>query len=162
MKKVFAGLVGFGFAAATAAAEVTVRETDGVVRVEIDGALFSDYHYQEVARPYLYPVIGPTGVPMTRDWPMVKVEGDATDHIHHKGIWYAHGNVNGLDFWSEQKAFGKTVHQKFLELRSGKEEGVIRSLNNWVASAARSFAPTSACCASALTAPCGALISRSR
>ena len=113
-------------------AGVSVKDAGGSVRVEIDGALFTEYHYQNVARPFLYPVIGPSGAPMTRAWPMVKTTNEPTDHVHHKGLWFAHGDINGIDFWSEQKAFGKTVHQKFLELTSGKDEGVIRSLNTWV------------------------------
>ena len=119
--------------AAAAGEGVVVKEADGKVRVEIDGALFTEYHYREVARPFLYPIIGPDGAAMTRDWPMVKTTNEPTDHVHHKGLWFAHGDLNGIDFWSEQKAFGKTSHQKFLELKSGKEAGVIRSLNAWLA-----------------------------
>lgn len=119
-------------AAAVAEEGVVVAEAAGVVRVEIHGALFTEYHYRDVARPYLYPVIGPTGAPMTRDWPMQKSTNDPSDHVHHKGLWFAHGDINGVDFWSEQKQFGKTVHQKFLQLSSGRKEGVVRSLNSWV------------------------------
>jgi hypothetical protein len=122
----------FGATACIAHAGVTVEDTGVAVRVTIDGALFTEYHYVNVARPYCYPVIGPSGAPMTRDWPMVKSTNEPTDHVHHKGLWFAHGDLNGIDFWSEQKAFGKTVHQKFLELTSGGEAGVIRSLNTWV------------------------------
>ena len=127
-------LIVAGWAVAVAAnGGVVVKEADGKVRVEIDGALFTEYHYQNVARPFLYPIIGPSGTPMTRDWPMVQTTNEPTDHVHHKGLWFAHGDLNGIDFWSEQKAFGKTVHQTFTDLRSGKEEGVIRSLNTCVA-----------------------------
>ena len=119
--------------AAWAEAGVTVKEADGNVRVEIDGSLFTEYHYNHVARPFLYPVIGPQGEPMTRNWPMIKTTNETMDHVHHKGLWFAHGNVNGVDFWSEQKQFGKTVHQKFLALESGRDEGVIRTQNAWVA-----------------------------
>jgi len=115
-----------------AEAGVTIQEAGDKMRVEVDGALFTEYHYQNVARPFCYPVIGPGGAPMTRDWPMVKTTNEPADHVHHKGLWFAHGDINGIDFWSEQKAFGKTVHQKFLEVKSGKDEGVIRSLNTWV------------------------------
>ena len=128
------GIVAICFVISTAAAAegVVVKESDGKVRVEFNGALFTEYHYQNVARPFLYPIIGPNGTPMTRDWPMVKTTNETTDHVHHKGLWFAHGDINGIDFWSEQKAFGKTVHQKFLQLESGAKEGVIRSLNAWV------------------------------
>jgi len=126
-------LIGCSAVAAAAGQGVSVKEADGSVRVELDGALFTEYHYQNVARPFLYPIIGPAGLSMTRDWPMVKTTNEPTDHVHHKGLWFAHGNMNGIDFWSEQKAYGKTIHQKFLELTSGKAEGVIRALNHWVA-----------------------------
>ena len=112
---------------------VAVKEAEGKVRVEIDGALFTEYHYKDVARPYLYPIIGPAGTPMTRDWPMLKTTNEPTDHVHHKGLWFAHGDINGIDFWSEQKKFGKTIHQKFLEIKSGEKEGLIRTLNSWMA-----------------------------
>jgi hypothetical protein len=106
-------LVG-GSLAAGAAGIAKFTDADGKVRVEIGGQLFTEYHYKDVARPYLYPIIGPGGVGLTRNWPMQKTTNETTDHVHHKGLWYAHGNVNGADCWSEQKAFGKTVHKKFL------------------------------------------------
>ncbi len=128
------GLVVAGIAVAAIGGEgVVVKDAGGTVRVELDGALFTEYHYRDVARPYLYPVIGPAGTPMTRDWPMRKTTNEPTDHVHHKGLWFAHGDINGIDFWSEQKNFGKTIHQKFLEIKSGEKEGLIHSLNNWVA-----------------------------
>jgi hypothetical protein len=125
--------IGACCAAGLAAGEIAVREVGARVRVEIDGQLFADFNYRDVARPYLYPIIGPSGERMTRDWPMDKAAKDATDHVHHKGLWFAHGSVNEVDFWSEQKAFGKTVHQRFSELSSGEDKGVIRSQNAWIA-----------------------------
>ena len=103
------------------------------LRVEINGLLFTEYHYKDVPRPYCYPLIGPGEAAMTRDWPMKNTPGEEHDHPHHRSLWFAHGAINGHDFWSEQKAFGKTVHEDFLEVKSGKQEGVIRSANKWVA-----------------------------
>ena len=116
-------------------------ETDGVkltqledrVKVEINGQLFTEYHFKDVSRPYLYPVIGPGESRMTRNWPMQDVENEEHDHPHHRSLWYAHGSVNGQDFWSESPKAGKTVHEKFLEVSSGKTSGVIHSQNKWVA-----------------------------
>jgi hypothetical protein len=59
--------------------------------------------------------------------------GEEHDHPHHRSLWFAHGAINGHDFWSEQKDFGKTVHEDFLEVTSGSKEGVIRERNKWVA-----------------------------
>ena len=103
------------------------------LRVEINGQFFTEYFYQDVPRPYCYPLMGPGDVAMTRNWPMKDLPNEDHDHPHHRSLWFAHGSVNGQDFWSEQKAFGKTVHEEFLEVKSGKEVGVIRERNKWVA-----------------------------
>jgi Family of unknown function (DUF6807) len=112
---------------------VRITELADRVRVEINGALFTEYHFKDVPRPYCYPVLGPDGLPMTRNWPMKDVPGESHDHQHHRSLWFAHGSVNGQDFWSEQKGFGRTIHEKFLQLKSGKNVGIIRSENKWVA-----------------------------
>jgi hypothetical protein len=103
------------------------------VRVELNGQLFTEYYFRDVPRPYCYPVMGPGQVAMTRDWPMKNSPNEEHDHPHHRSLWFAHGSVNGYDFWSEEKQFGKTVHDGFIEVKSGQESGVIRSRNNWVA-----------------------------
>jgi hypothetical protein len=103
------------------------------LRVEINGRLFTEYFYQDVPRPYCYPLLGPGDVAMTRNWPMKDTPGEEHDHPHHRSLWFAHGAINGHDFWSEQGAFGKTVHEDFLEVGSGDKAGVIRSRNKWLA-----------------------------
>jgi hypothetical protein len=118
--------------AANAAAAVLVKEANGKLQIEIGGKPFSDYYYQNVSRPYLYPILGPGGAPMTRNYPMKDVPDEERDHPHHRSLWYAHGAINGHDFWSEGKNAGKTIHEKFLEIKSG-DVGVIKSLNKLVA-----------------------------
>lgn len=102
------------------------------LRVTIDGRPFTDYHYQNVSRPFFYPVIGPTGAGLTRNWPMGDGPGEAHDHRHHKSLWYAHGDINGVDFWSEGERAGHTVHEDFLEIRSEGDVGVIKTRNRLV------------------------------
>jgi len=105
---------------------------DNRLRVEIGGQLFTEYYFKDVPRPYCYPMLGPGEAPMTRNWPMKTPPGEEHDHPHHRSFWFAHGDVNGLDFWSEEKNWCKIVHEKFTEIKSGKDSGVIRSKNNWV------------------------------
>lgn len=111
---------------------VEIKQLPGKLRIEIGGQLFSEYIYENTSRPFLYPIIGPGGAQMTRNWPMKEVEGEERDHPHHKSWWYAHGDLNGVDFWSEAKTAGKTVHQEFLDVKSG-DVGVIKSRNKLVA-----------------------------
>jgi hypothetical protein len=111
---------------------VKLTQTDKSVRVEINGKLFTEYHFKDVPRPYCYPVLGPEELPMTRNWPMRDVPDEEHDHPHHRGLWFAYGNVNGMDFWSEEKNWQKIVHDKFLEVKSGDDVGVIKSRNKWI------------------------------
>jgi hypothetical protein len=119
--------------ASAAQSGVQISELPDRLRVEINGKLFTEYFFKDVPRPYCHPLLGPNGVPMTRDWPMKNSPGEAQDHKHHRSFWFAHGAVNGHDFWSEDKDFGKTVHERFTKISSGAKEGVIQSRNQWVA-----------------------------
>jgi hypothetical protein len=111
---------------------VQITRLDDRLRIEINGELFSEYHFKDVSRPYLYPIIGPDHLPMTRDWPMKEGENEEHDHKHHRSFWFAH-EINGVDFWSEEPKAGKTVHQTFSEIKSGRDSGVIRAKDNYVA-----------------------------
>lgn len=71
---------------------------------------------------------------MTRHYPMQRdSKNEQHDHEHHRSLWYSHGAVNGVDFWSETAKAGKIVHDKFLDVKADKESGVIRSANKWIA-----------------------------
>ena len=121
-------------------AEVTVAEKPGRISILIDGELFTEYRHGDAPHVYYWPVIGPGGVKMTRSYPMEKVEGEDTDHIHHRSIWFCHGNVNGVDFWGEPASYkgtpkhpvGKIEHVKVVGKESGKV-GVLTTEERWVA-----------------------------
>jgi hypothetical protein len=116
-----------------AAEPVQIKELPDRLRVEINGQLFTEYYFKDVPRPFCYPVIGPQNSPMTRNWPMKDVPNEDHDHKHHRSLWFTHGSVNGHDFWSEERNFGKIVHEGFAEVRSGADAGVIRAKNKWIA-----------------------------
>src|SRR5690606_31185958 len=114
--------------------EVKVTRTDEKIRVEIGGKLFTEYLHQGQRKPVLFPVIGPGETPMTRNYPMVTgVAGEATDHPHQRSLWFTHGDVNGVDFWSEGGRSGKIELVEIVETRSGESEGRIVTRNRWVA-----------------------------
>ncbi|MEN6576378.1 MAG: DUF6807 family protein [Phycisphaerales bacterium] len=128
---VFEQMVAKAQAGGGSADGVKLTERDDKVTVEINGKLFTEYRFKEPQRPFFYPVIGPTGVSVIRNWPMGDGPNEAHDHPHHKSLWYTHGAVNGVDFWSDGK--GRIVHDKFLDVASGPKVGAITSRNNWVA-----------------------------
>jgi hypothetical protein len=115
-----------------AAVGVLITQLDDRLRIEIEGQLFAEYNYKNVSRPFLYPLLGPGQVHVTRHWPMRDVGNEDRDHPHQRALYFAHGDVNGHDFWSESNQAGKTVHLEFLEIKSGAGNGLIRSKNQLV------------------------------
>jgi len=80
-------------------AEIKVAQEGNNLKIEIDGALFTEYH-SETKVPCLHPIMSPDGTHLTRQFPFEKgVAGEENDHPHHIGFWFTHGRVNGADFW---------------------------------------------------------------
>lgn len=99
-----------------------VHDVEGArVDVLVNRSLFTSYHYGDKwVRPFLYPVMAPGGVCVTRGWPVVKgLAGEKRDHSHHKSIWVAYGECGETDNWSEEPGHGAQKHIEFLALESG-------------------------------------------
>lgn len=129
------------FAAASSFAAVDVKTLEDRVRIEIDGKLFTEYRMSGAPHVYYWPVIGPGGAKMTRSWPMAEAPGEEHDHPHHRSLWFSHGQVNGVDFWSEAAStkgtpkhpVGRIEHDKILEAKGGADSGVLKSSQKWIA-----------------------------
>ena len=105
----------------------------------VAGRPFTTYNFgKRWARPFFHPVLGPDLVPMTRGYPIVEgVPGETTDHHHHKSIWVAHGDVNGVDDWSESEGHGRQVSRRIKEVVEGPVVAVVRQDLSWVSSRGR-------------------------
>jgi hypothetical protein len=89
--------------------DIKLEEKADRITVLLDGELFTEYIFKGYEKPILYPVIGPTGISMTRDFPMKKgTPNEADDHPHHKSIWFGHMKVNGESFWHTGDDAGTT------------------------------------------------------
>jgi len=102
-------------------APVALTDDGSAILVAIGGEPFTTYRYAGVpARPYFWPVLAPGGVPVTRAWPMRDdVPGETHDHKHHRSMYFAFGEVNGVDNWSEEPGHGHTVHRSVDQIVSG-------------------------------------------
>lgn len=118
----------------------TIRGSDPIM-IFHGGNHVTSYHAGlEEGKPFFYPIIGPTGLPMTRKWPVEEAaEGEADDHIHHRGMWYGLGNVNGLDFWhyagdekKKDKVFGTIKHIAMNGVTMSKEDIVFKTKSEWL------------------------------
>jgi len=89
---------------------IAITAGDGKFVVTAGGQPFAEVDYRTYAKPIVYPILGPGQVRMTRNHPMQPgTPGEATDHPHHKSMWFAHGDINGVSFWDER---GKIITEK--------------------------------------------------
>jgi len=108
--------------------QISKREDEAVLEVRIDGEHFTSYHYgEEWQKPFLWPVNSEGGVGLTRDVPRVP---EGLDHPHHKSLYTAYGDINGVDLWAEGDHRG-VQHVEEVHHGSGDAYGWIRSHNVW-------------------------------
>ena len=112
---------------------IEVREEGDLLTISRNGGLFTAYHFSsDRVRPFFYPVMGPWNLEMTRAWPVVEgIEGEETDHVHHKSLWAAHGLINGCDHWSEEEGRGRQIHKSFDSMETGPVFGGFQETLVW-------------------------------
>jgi len=102
------------------------RVGQGYLEVLMAGAVFAGYRYAaDIRRPFIYPLMGPFGVSVTWDSP--------PDHPHHDSLWVSHGDLGGVNFWSDEETSGRIVHRRFEALEEGAVYARVVSVNDWVA-----------------------------
>jgi hypothetical protein len=90
-------------------AQFVFSENEGMLELHHGEKLVTAFH-TDFRFPYLYPVRSASGANVVRNWPMkTDVPGEEQDHPHHRGIWLAHGSVNGHDFWADTKKTHPTI-----------------------------------------------------
>jgi hypothetical protein len=120
---------------------VSLIENDSLNRLDIfvDGKYFTSYLYADtlLRQPVLFPLHAANGERITRGYPLASNVGERVDHPHHYGLWFNHGDVNGIDFWNssvERKKgdprYGRINHVKFLKVASGKT-GTLEVEKEW-------------------------------
>ncbi|MEJ2705302.1 MAG: PmoA family protein, partial [Sedimentisphaerales bacterium] len=78
-------------------------------------------------RPFLFPVIGPSGRSLTR----MGHPHDPETHSHHNSIWISHNNVNRTDFWSDRGG-GQIRNKRIVEYNDSDESASLLAENEWV------------------------------
>src|SRR5262249_47319617 len=116
-----------------AAGGVELRELGDRLEITIDGQPFTTYYFaSSQAKPYFHPLRSPSGKIITRGYPMEPApQGGSSDHKHHRGLWFTHGDVNRADFWAEGDTKSKTVHRRFERVESGPKMGRFVERVDW-------------------------------
>lgn len=106
---------------------VELVKTDDKIDVNIDGEFFTSYVFSpDLAKPYLGPIMASDVIEHTR------LDFTALEHPHHRSIWVAIGDVNGIDFWNEPAGeYGKQIHKKIIECNSSPVMGRLTTKNIW-------------------------------
>lgn len=100
--------------------------TGNQVSFRIDGVEKTRWHYgDDSRRPYFFPMNSPRGATLTR----IGHPG-ASNHDHHRSVWFAHHSLLGIDFWSENTS--SFIRQKvWFEYRDGVEECAMAVQLDW-------------------------------
>ncbi|MHB8654771.1 MAG: DUF6807 domain-containing protein [Terriglobia bacterium] len=122
------------------------------IEVRIGGKPFTTYYFSpKIPKPYMHPLRSAQGTIVTRGWPMVKnIPGESHDHPHQRAMFFAHGDINGINFWaesllskaaqtahghfyaSEDLPLGRTVFTRMDEMKSAGDAATIRAEFNLV------------------------------
>jgi hypothetical protein len=126
---------------------VTFQKHADSVEVLLGGKAFTAYYYGTGSpKPYMSPLRTAQGTVVTRGFPMrTDIPGERRDHPHHRALFFAHGDINGIDFWgegqpgkaaqtangtfysSEDLPKGRTIFLKFDEVKSSGKRGTLKA-----------------------------------
>jgi hypothetical protein len=102
--------------------------------------------------PIVWPICSAAGTLMTRGFPMDERDDPAAeknpvlrnilansrldsitankDHIHHRSLWFSHGDVNGADFWGPDR--GQIVQQALLSIIEEAHSVAVKVSTAWI------------------------------
>jgi hypothetical protein len=129
----------------SAALPVDLTRSGHQVDVRIGGRPFTTFYFDpSVAKPYLSPLRTAHGIVVTRGFPMTPdIVGEDHDEPHQRAMYFAHGDINGFDFWGEAafpkwsdhavSTFGRTVFRDVNDIRGGGDGGSLQATFDLVA-----------------------------
>jgi hypothetical protein len=124
---------------------VALSRHDQTIEVSIGGEPFTTYYFDPaIAKAYLQPLRDARGTIVTRGFPVGETippghEHDPSIEPHQRPLYFAHGNIDGYDFWGEEafekyygreagkSKYGRMAIRKVDEMRDGPQSGLIRA-----------------------------------
>jgi hypothetical protein len=97
--------------------------------IERGGEEISRYYFgKDLHRPFLFPLVGPSGKSLTR----MGHPRDPNGHSHHNSVWISHHDVGGVGFWNDAASSkGRIVHQRVVRYEDADGEALIEAINHW-------------------------------
>jgi len=99
------------------------------IDVMVAGKYFTSYRYgNDLTKPILFPVKSPSGLTVTRGFPLETIPGESNDHPHHTGIFFTYDKVNDDGFWGNTTSPPQIKHVKVTKM----ENGQLSTISHWV------------------------------
>lgn len=117
--------------------QVDITPAGDHISVVINGKPFTDFYSAgSFPKPFLHPLRSADDRIVTRQFPMVQVEGESRDHPHHRGLFIGYGNISGVNFWENEKSYTSTNRGTMIlkgppRFVSGKRRGSIEAAFAW-------------------------------
>ena len=123
--------------AVCAAAQVTITRHADRIAVDVNGKPFTSLFFgPHVAKPYLWPLRAASGTEVTRRFPLAEAPGDSKDHPQHRGLTFAHADLNGFNYWANEPSNsgkkGRIVLKEIVSAEGGSQTGTIQVLLHWL------------------------------
>lgn len=113
--------------------KVELIRSENKIDVKIGGNHFTSYIYgNDHTKPMLVSVRTPSGIEVTRRYPLVELNGGSDDHKHHVGIFFAVDKVNGTNFWNNPDPPPQIRHIKTTKLTGGTGRGRLDAVMHWI------------------------------
>src|SRR5436853_2092380 len=118
---------------------VELERNGSHVDVRIGGRPFTTYYFDpSIAKPHFFPLRSAHGTVVTRGFPMTPdIAGEDHDEPHQRAMYFAHGDINGFDFWGEAafptwsdhqaSTFGRTVFRTLDDIQGDAAGGSLRA-----------------------------------
>src|ERR1039458_376296 len=129
------------------AAQVSFTQRVDRILVEVDGKPYTTFFLSpDGNKPYLYPLSTASGSVVTRHFPMEAFPGETNGHPHQRGLFFAHGDINGTNFWATEPGsdipnMGRMKLQKAPEAKAGAKSGTIRAVFDGIDAQGRPIMP---------------------
>jgi Methane oxygenase PmoA len=140
---------------------VTLERQGNTIQVSIGGQPFTTYYFDPaIAKAYLQPLRDAHGVIVTRSFPVggsipAGHEHDPSLEPHQRPLYFAHGSIDGLDFWGEEafekyygreagkQKYGRMAIREIDEMRGGAQFGIVKASFDLVGPDRKPFAEES-------------------
>jgi hypothetical protein len=101
---------------------------NGEASFQRDGQEIARYYFgKDLKRPFVYPVIGPSGRSLTR----MGHPHDPETHSHHNSVWVSHQMIGDANFW-EDRGVARIAHQRVIRYEDSDAEAFVESENAWL------------------------------